>query len=97
MKSTEPTKFCKDCGHNRPIADFYQIRDGRLDGAVRPSTYCREHTKVRNMAATRNAPEGSGLRESARRASRKYAAAHKEAIRERVARYRARKKADPPA
>lgn len=98
MKPTKPTKFCKDCGHDRPLSDFYIVKDARAASGVRPSAYCKEHMIARSAAAKRNAPEGSKIRESGRRASRKYAADHKEATRERVARWRAQKKAkqQPP-
>jgi ribosomal protein L44E len=94
MKKTDAQMFCKDCGHERPLSDFYRVKDARAAGGYRYGPYCKTHTNARTAESRRKAPEGSSARESMRRASRKYAAEHKEATRERVARHRARKKGD---
>jgi hypothetical protein len=94
MDTSDAHMFCKDCGHDRPLSDFYRVKDKRAAGGYRYGPYCKAHTKVRNAEARRNAPEGSRLRESMRRASAKWDAAHPENRRERVARHLAKKKDD---
>ena len=67
-------KVCPDCAAEgnpdpQPIApNFYRIKAKGYAGGYRTSTYCRRHTKARNAAAAKNAPPGSGIRESRERA-----------------------------
>jgi hypothetical protein len=90
---TPTTKYCPDCGAQRPIDQFYRTKAKGYAGGYRYSAYCKTHAKARTARAAKNAPEGSKTREAIRRANRTYASAHPEQNRARVAAYRARKKA----
>ena len=67
------TKVCPDCaaeGLTDPQSadDFYRIKAKGYKDGYRLSTYCKRHTKARNAKAARDAPPGSGIRESRERA-----------------------------
>ncbi len=66
------TKYCPDCGEERPIEEFYQIKAARYKGGYRYSSHCKHHSYQRTLEARRNAPEGSKLRETMRRHHRRY-------------------------
>ena len=67
-------KVCPDCAAEgnpdpQPLdPNFYRQKAKGYAGGYRTSTYCRRHTKARNAAAAKAAPEGSGIRESRKRA-----------------------------
>lgn len=67
------TKVCPDCAAEgltdpQPSENFYHIKSPRNTGGYRLSAYCKRHTKARNAKAARDAPPGSGIRESRERA-----------------------------
>jgi hypothetical protein len=86
------TKYCPDCGAERPLEAFYRTKAKNYAGGYRYSAYCKTHMKARTAAAARNAPEDSKLREARRRASRAWKKRNPEQNRARVAAHRARKK-----
>jgi hypothetical protein len=88
---TSDARFCPDCGDARPLAEFYRVKAAKYAGGYRYGAYCKAHTKARTAAAQREAPEGSALRESMRRAKRDWIAAHPETNRRNVARHRAQR------
>ena len=81
-------KRCPDCAREngndgmRPLDEFFQVRAARYAGGVRVSAYCKRHTRIRKAATLRNAPEGSKLRESQRKAKREWAARNRVKIKE---------------
>ncbi len=87
-------KVCPDCAAERgddgmrPLAEFYLVRAARYKNGVRISAFCKRHTKARNAAALKAAPEGSRLRESQRKAKREWAARNRERIKTNRARWR---------
>jgi hypothetical protein len=100
MTSDDPptTKYCPDCGADRPLGEFYRTKAAGYVGDYRYSAYCKTHTKARTAAAAKNAPEGSKLREARRRANRESIKRHPEQNRARVAAHRAQEgPADEPA
>jgi hypothetical protein len=88
---TPTTRYCPDCGAERPIAEFYRLKAARYAGGYRYSAYCKTHTKARTAAAAKAVPEGSLLRETQRRVKRDWAKQHSENARRNSANYRARK------
>jgi hypothetical protein len=93
----EGTKFCPDCGEERPLSSFYRVKAARYAGGYRYGAYCKTHEKERVRRARQQAPEGSKLRESIRRANREAIKRNPEANRARVAAHRKRKKAQADA
>jgi hypothetical protein len=91
---TPATRFCPDCGAERPLAEFYRVKAKGYAGGYRYGAYCKTHTKARTAAAQRQAPEGSALRESMRRAKRTWLAEHPDVNRRNVAKHRARTRTD---
>jgi hypothetical protein len=84
-------RWCRVHQTQHPIGEFYKIKDARYAGGYRYQ--CKARAKQQVAEAHRNAPEGSALRESIRKANRKYTKAHPEQNRAKVAAHRARKKA----
>lgn len=84
-------RWCKAHQTNHPIGEFYKIKAARYAGGYR--YVCKQLADAKNAAARREAPEGSRMRESIRRANRESIKRHPEANRARVAAHRARKKA----
>ena len=67
------TKVCPDCAAEgltdpQPSENFYHIKSPRNTGGYRLSAYCKRHTKARNAKAARDAPAGSGIKQSRARA-----------------------------
>ena len=94
---TPTTRYCPDCGAERPIGEFYRTRAKGYAGGYRYSAYCKTHMKARTAAAAKAAPEGSKLRETQRRVKREWAQEHPDNARRNSANYRARKaQADEP-
>lgn len=67
------TKVCPDCAAEgltdpQPADAFYHIKSPRNANGYRLLAYCKRHTKARNARAAREAPAGSGIRESRKRA-----------------------------
>jgi len=67
------TKVCPDCAKEgspdpQPADAFYHVKSPRNTGGYRLSAYCKRHTKARNAKSARDAPAGSGIRESRERA-----------------------------
>jgi hypothetical protein len=89
------TKYCPDCDAERPLEQFYRVRSAAAVGGYRYGAYCKTHTKARNAATLKNAPEGSKLRETQRRVKRDWAQKHPENARQNSASYRERKKVQP--
>jgi len=66
-------KVCPDCAAEgnadpQPLEHFYVLKSPKYKNGQRVSAYCRRHTKARNAEAAKNAPAGSGIRESRKRA-----------------------------
>lgn len=89
----ERTKFCPDCGAERPLSEFYRVKSAAARDGYRYTAYCKTHMKARNLQARKNAPEGSKLRETVKRVNREWAQQHPENARRNSANYRGRKKA----
>ena len=84
-------KVCPDCAAEhgmRPLAEFYLVRAARYKNGVRISAFCKRHTKARNAAALKAAPEGSKLRDTQRKAKREWAAKNRAKIKENRTRWR---------
>lgn len=67
------TKVCPDCAAEgnpdpQPADAFYHIKSPRNANGYRLSAYCKRHTKARNAKSARDAPPGSGIRQSRERA-----------------------------
>ena len=77
----------------QPLQAFYRVKAARYAGGYRYSSYCRRHTKARNLQVRNNAGEGTALCPAMRRANKAYADTHSEQNRAAVARHRTRKKA----
>jgi hypothetical protein len=86
------TRFCPDCGCDRPLTDFYRVKAASYAGGYRYGAYCKEHTRQRSAQAMRDAPQDSPLREKARTSKREWIKAHPEVNRRNQAATRARKK-----
>jgi hypothetical protein len=86
----EAERWCKAHQVNHPIGDFYKIKAARYAGGYR--YICKQLADAKNAAARRNAPEGSQMRATIRKANRESIKRHPEANRARVAAHRARKK-----
>lgn len=86
------TKYCPDCGCDRPLSAFYRVKAANYAGGYRYGAYCKVHTRQRSAQAMRDAPADSPLREKARRSKREWIAAHPEVNRRNQAATRARKK-----
>lgn len=87
-------KRCPDCAAEhgddgmRPLDEFYSVRAKNYAGGVRISAYCKRHTKAKNAAALKAAPEGSKLRETQRKAKREWAAKNRAKIKANRTRWR---------
>jgi hypothetical protein len=97
IPDTPTTRYCPDCGAERPIGEFYRLKAAGYAGGYRYSGYCKTHTKARTAATAKNAPEGSKTREAIRRASRTWRQRHPEQRRRQAAADYARKKAQAGA
>lgn len=94
---TQETKFCPDCGVERPLSEFYRVKNAASAGGYRYGSYCKEHANKRVAETRRNAPADSPTREAARRASAAYDERNPENRRERVARHRTKKQREHAA
>jgi hypothetical protein len=63
---TPTTRYCPDCGAERPIKEFYRTKAARYAGGYRYSAYCKMHANARTARTAKNAPEGSKTREAKR-------------------------------
>jgi hypothetical protein len=51
------TKYCPDCGEERPISAFYQYPDKRYKAGYRLSEYCQTHQDERDAQRMKYCPE----------------------------------------
>jgi hypothetical protein len=51
------TKYCPDCGEDRPISAFYRYPDKRYKSGYRLSEFCKKHQDERDAQRMKHCPD----------------------------------------